>query len=412
MKMDEFHNYLISNNIVLENHVPFYMRWVERFLQFCRAQHRDFFQADACDAFLTHMARSYEKWQVEQAKHAILLYNHNNRDLLKVNLPPNDFYRQEWRLASETMKRIMRLKHLSYRTEQTYLRWLRGFYLFMKPLSPSQLDQDHLKKYLTYLAVDRHVAKSTQNQAFNALLFFYRHVIEKDIGSLGNIVRSRRGKRLPTVLTMSEVMCLLDELAGEKRLMAQIAYGGGLRLKECVRLRIKDIDFENHTLMIRRAKGDKDRITMFPEKISADLKNQIDSTRRVYEMDRRENVAGVSLPGALDKKYPNAPKEWIWFWVFPAARLSLDPRAQIIRRHHISGEYLRRAIKTASEKAKITKKVTPHTLRHSFATHLLEGGYDIRTIQQLLGHSSLQTTMIYTHVARKNCLGVKSPLDL
>lgn len=412
MNIDEFYNYLISNKIVFENQAPYYVRWVERFLHFCRSQNGDYHQSELRDQFLKSLARSHEQWQVDQAKHSILLFNHSKRDTLKDKLPVETLCKQEWALASESMKRLMRLKHLSYRTEQTYLRWLRDFYINTKPLAPSKLDPDHLKKYLTYLAVDRRVAKSTQNQAFNALLFFYRHVIEKDVGSLGDVVRSRKGRRLPTVLTMSEARRLLEALEGKKRLMAQIIYGGGLRLNECVRLRIKDIDFENHTLMIYGAKGDKDRVTIFPERISNDLKAHIDRTRRIYEKDRKDSVAGVYLPGALDKKYPNAPKEWIWFWVFPSARLSLDPRTHIVRRHHVSGDVLRRHIKEASMKAGITKKITAHTLRHSFATHLLEKGYDIRTIQQLLGHSSLQTTMVYTHVARKNFLGVKSPLDL
>ena len=194
--------------------------------------------------------------------------------------------------------------------------------------------------------------------------------------------------------------------------MARLVYGGGLRLNECMRLRVKDIDFEKHTLTIRAAKGDKDRQTLFSKSIDGDLRAQLGSGHALYEKDRNDNIAGVSLPGALDKKYPNAPKEWIWFWVFPSSSLSIDPRARIVRRHHRDGSVLQKAIKRAAAKAGIAKQVSVHTLRHSFATHLLENGYDIRTIQQLLGHASLQTTMIYTHVAHKNCLGVRSPLDI
>ena len=411
MEIDDFSNYLISNEIVFENQVSYYVRWVERFLHFCHSKHGDYHQPGLRDQFLQSLERSYEKWQVDQANHAILLFKHSNREVLKGKLPDDALCKQEWTLASETMKRLMRLKHLSFQTEKTYLHWLRDFYVHTRPLPPSKLDQDHLKNYLTYLAVERRVAKSTQSQAFNALLYFYRHVIKKDVELPADVVRPRRGRRLPTVLTVSEVKNLLQALTGQKRLMTQLLYGGGLRLNECIRLRVKDIDFENHTLMIHSAKGDKDRVTIFPEKISADLKTHIDNIHHIYKKDRRNNVAGVYLPGALDKKYPKAPKEWIWFWAFPAAQLSLDPRTHIIRRHHVSGDVLRRHIKEASLKAGITKKISTHTLRHSFATHLLEKGYDIRTIQQLLGHASVQTTMIYTHVAKKNFLGVKSPLD-
>lgn len=271
------------------------------------------------------------------------------------------------------------------------------------------LDDSHIKDYLSYLASERRVAKSTQNQAFNALLFFYRHVLEKEVGSIAQVVRARRGRRLPVVLTHEKVMHLIDRLQGVYQLMAQIIYGGGLRLNECVRLRIKDIEFEKNTLMVRGAKGDKDRQTLLPESIQPALQCHLQEVRKLYEKDREVNVAGVFLPGALSRKYPNADKEWIWYWVFPSARLSVDPRAKVVRRHHMASNNLQKTIKKASKD--INNRVTVHTLRHSFATHLLEDGYDIRTIQQLLGHSSLQTTMIYTHVAHKNRLGVISPLD-
>jgi integron integrase len=306
---------------------------------------------------------------------------------------------------------MLRLRQLSYRTEQTYMKWLRGFYLNVRPTLPSQLEDSHITNFLTYLAVERHVAKTTQNQAFNAILFFYRFVLQKEVGSIRNAFRSRRGSRLPIVLGRSEVGALFDKLEGTPLLMAKIIYGGGLRRDECIRLRVQDLDFERNTLTIRGAKGDKDRQTLLPESLADTLKVHLKGTRRLYDNDRKADIAGVHLPGALDRKYPGASKEWVWYWVFPSHKLSMDPRNNLIRRHHISGDNLRKGIRKAAIAAGLSKRVTVHTLRHSFATHLLEEGYDIRTIQQLLGHVDLKTTMIYTHVAKKNVLGVRSPLD-
>jgi integron integrase len=253
-----------------------------------------------------------------------------------------------------------------------------------------------------------HRSAGSQN---NALLFFYRHVLEKEVGSISDVIRSKRGRRLPTVLIKDDVVRLIGALHGIYGLMAQIIYGGGLRLKECLRLRIKDVEFEKNTLMIRGAKGDKDRQTILPETVQQNLREHLSKVRKLYDADRQSNVAGVYLPGALSRKYPKADTEWIWYWVFPSANLAVDPRANVVRRHHLSGSNLQKAIKKAVAALGIDNKVSVHTLRHSFATHLLENGYDIRTIQLLLGHASLQTTMIYTHVAHKNFLGVRSPLD-
>ncbi|MBA3028663.1 MAG: integron integrase [Desulfobacteraceae bacterium] len=309
------------------------------------------------------------------------------------------------------MVRMLRLKQRSYRTEQTYLKWLRDFYIFVKPSAPQSLTNRHIKDYLTYLAVERHVTKSTQNLAFNALLFFYRHVIEQEVGDIGTVVRAKPGQRLPVVLCHDDMMLLIDHLQGIPCLMAKIMYGGGLRLNECTRLRIQDLDFQRSAVMVRGGKGDKDRQTIFPESIAKEMQEHLDSIRQTYEIDRRAKIEGVYLPGALDRKYPSASTEWNWFWVFPSRRVSVDPHENLVRRHHISPGILQKAIKKAAADANLTRKVTTHTLRHSFATQLLEEGYDIRTIQQLLGHADLQTTMIYTHVAKKNKLGVRSPLD-
>jgi integron integrase len=246
----------------------------------------------------------------------------------------------------------------------------------------------------------------------NALIFLYRHVLEKDIGDKElNAVRAVYKRRLPVVLTVKEVHAIFDRLTGVHRLMAMLIYGCGLRLQEGLSLRIKDVDLEQNMVIIRSGKGDKDRRTVLPEAVKDDLIRHISESRALYEQDRKENMNGVYLPGALEKKYPNAGKEWSWFWVFPSKSLSVDPRTHTVRRHHMHPASLQKAFKTSVIESGLTKPASVHTLRHSFATHLLENGYDIRTIQELLGHRNLQTTMIYTHVASKNILGVRSPLD-
>lgn len=411
MSVDGFRNYLQIKGLVDQRHIPYYAQWVIRFLQFCDdGPDKATFEQKLND-FLSCIGKKYEQWQVDQAKEAVSLYHFfiGRKDSTKRKKGRN--WDEDWIKAGEMMKRMLRLKQLAYSTEQSYILWLRGFYKFVRPLTPADLDDGHLKSYLSYLATERRVAKATQNQAFNALLFFYRHVLEKEVGSISEVVRSRRGRRLPTVLTKDDTKRLIGALEGVYGLMAQIIYGGGLRLKECVRLRVKDIEFEKNMLMIRGAKGDKDRQTILPESVQPALREHLVGVRKIYDVDRQSNLAGVYLPGALSKKYPNADKEWIWFWVFPSVNVSVDPRANVVRRHHLSGNNLQKAIKKAAYVKGINNKVSVHTLRHSFATHLLENGYDIRTIQLLLGHASLQTTMIYTHVAHKNFMGVRSPLD-
>jgi integron integrase len=308
------------------------------------------------------------------------------------------------------MKKMLRLKHLSFRTEQTYMGWVRRFYHFLNGQPPYKLDSTHVKDFMTHLAVERNVAASTQNQAFNAILFMFRHVLDKDIEDIGDAVRAKKKRRLPVVLAKSEINRLLDQMEGTNLLMAKTIYGCGLRLRECMNLRIKDIDFSRMAVTVR-GKGDKDRETVLPGSIKDNLRKHIESVRKIYEKDRENGLAGVQLPGALERKLPNAGKEWAWFWVFPSHKISVDPTTHIIRRHHIYAGSLQRQIKQAGIRAGIPKRITVHVLRHSFATHLLEKGHDIRTIQEFLGHAHLRTTMIYTHVVSKNRLGIISPLD-
>ena len=411
MSVEDFCNYLQSKGFISKKQIPYYSRWVTRFLQFSNTLSDKMPPEQQMHNYLSGIEKRCEQWQIDQAKEAVSLYLFFvSRKKQPVSKKSRD-WNEDWVEAGDMMKRMLRLKQLAYSTEQSYIAWLRDFYKYVRPMAPEHLDDGHLKSYLSYLASERRVAKSTQNQASNALLFFYRHVLEKEVGSIADVIRSKRGRRLPTVLTKEDVMQLIGALDGVYGLMAQIIYGGGLRIKECVRLRIKDIEFEKNTLMIRGAKGDKDRQTLLPETVQPALREHLSKVRKLYDADRQSNMAGVYLPGALSRKYPKADKQWIWYWVFPSANISVDPRANVVRRHHLSGNNLQKAVKKAVAALGIDNKVSVHTLRHSFATHLLENGYDIRTIQLLLGHASLQTTMIYTHVAHKNFLGVRSPLD-
>ena len=265
--------------------------------------------------------------------------------------------------------------------------------------------------YLSYLASERDVAASTQRQALSALLFLYKQVLEVDLPWLNDLVRPKKPARLPTVLNQDEVARLLDAVRPEQALMARLLYGTGMRLMECLRLRVKDIDFTRQEILIREGKGMKDRVTVLPASLIEPLQAQLRRARVFFDRDRSGGVPGVYLPHALERKYPNAGVSWAWFWVFPAEALSVDPRSGIERRHHVHEKSLQRAMKQATEQAEIAKPVSVHTLRHSFATHLLGAGYDIRTVQELFGHADVSTTMIYTHVLNRGGRGVVSPLD-
>ncbi len=302
------------------------------------------------------------------------------------------------------------MMHKSLQTEKTYQRWLVDFITYTET-SADLISADDLKRYLTYLAVKRKVAQATQKQAFNALLFFYRHILHIRIENLDGTIMSKQSSRLPLVLTRNEVKRVLYQLKDPYLLMAELIYGSGIRLNECLNLRIKDLDFERGSLLILSGKGNKDRLTLMPEKIKTRISKHLNCVKSLYEADRQNNISGVMLPDALCRKYPNASTTWSWFWVFPSHKLSIDPYSNTVRRFHIYPSTLQKAFKTAVSSSGITKNASIHTLRHSFATSLIEAGYDIRTIQELLGHSDLSTTMIYTHVANKNKLGVKSPFD-
>ncbi|MDX1253385.1 MAG: integron integrase [Gammaproteobacteria bacterium] len=311
----------------------------------------------------------------------------------------------------EQVQAKLRVKHYSIRTERAYLDWVKRYILFHQKKHPAKMGAPEVEAFLSYLAVEGNVAASTQNQAKSALLFLYREVLEIDLPWLDNVTKARVPQRLPVVLTHAEVKVLLDRLEGTPWLMASLLYGAGLRLLECARLRVKDVEFERGELIVRDGKGQKDRVTMLPAMLTEPLRAHLVRVKRLHEEDLAAGHGDVYLPNALARKYPNAGKMWGWQYVFPANQLSIDPRSGVTRRHHADEKGLQRAVKRAVHAAGIVKPATPHTLRHSFATHLLQSGYDIRTVQELLGHKDVSTTMIYTHVLNKGGKGVRSPLD-
>lgn len=314
------------------------------------------------------------------------------------------------RLLEEVRSRL-RLKHYSLRTEQAYVYWIRRYIRASGRRHPRELDGVAVETFLSTLATRDHVAASTQNQALSALLFLYREVLGVKLPRLDEVVRAKRPRRLPVVLAKGEVARLLRELAGREWLMASLLYGSGLRLMECLRLRVKDVDFARNEITVRNGKGNKDRKTVLPASLREALLRQVDEARVQHGRDLDAGFGAVSLPHALARKYPKAPSEFAWQYLFPAARRGVDPRDGREKRHHIDEKVLQRAVASAAKRAGIDKPVTPHVLRHSFATHLLEAGQDIRTVQELLGHKDVATTQIYTHVLNRGAGGVLSPLD-
>ncbi len=383
----------------------YYIKWIQKFLDF--RLEKDTLSA-ARDKFLNTIL-TYPYWQIIQAANAISIYiaykTHNTV------IKKDDSREIACTKLLIRMRDELRLHNKSIQTERSYLYWVKRFLKFIDPVAVKDITQVQVKAYLSHLALTQRVSISTQKQAFNAILFLFRYNLYKKIENLDSVIRSKTKKRIPVVLTRAEVLQILSKMNNPYKLMAKLIYGGGLRLSECLELRIKDIDFEHAILTIRSGKGDKDRQTIMPVNIVPELKTHLKKSRKFYEEDKLYNRPGVCLPRALERKYRNAGKEWGWFWVFPASHLSIDPLSDIVRRYHLFPSSLQKAFKKSIEAAGITKSASIHTLRHSFATHLIEDGYDIRTVQDLLGHSDVSTTMIYTHVAKKNKLGVKSPLD-
>jgi len=311
----------------------------------------------------------------------------------------------------DRVRATIRVRHYSPRTERAYVGWIRKFVLFHGKRHPEDMGGAEIAEYLSYLATGKHLSANTQNQALSAVLFLYRDVLGQELEWVHGIVRAKRPVRLPVVLTQSEVAAILSQLNGTTWIMGSLLYGAGLRLMECCRLRVKDMELERNEILVRDGKGRKDRITVLPRKVKDPLIAHLERVRKMYARDLRRGGGAVPLPNALAVKYPKASKEWAWQWVFPATRTYVDPGSGEPQRHHLHESVLQREIKNAVRRAGVPKPATPHSLRHSFATHLLEAGYDIRTIQELLGHSDVSTTMIYTHVLNRGGRGVRSPLD-
>lgn len=312
----------------------------------------------------------------------------------------------------DQVRQVMRTKHYSIRTEEAYVNWIKRFILFHHKRHPQHLNSPEIEQFLTHLAVEQNVAASTQSQALSAILFLYQEVLRQPLDNPIDAVRAKKSHYLPVVLSQPQVNRLISHLSEPYRLMAQLLYGSGLRLMECVRLRVKDIDFEQHQIIVRSGKGHQDRDTLLPDSLVAPLQRQLRYANVIHQNDLEQGYGQVYLPFALERKYPQANREWAWQYLFPAHRLSTDPRTGLIRRHHLDETGLQKAVRAAAQAAQIDKPVGCHTLRHSFATHLLEAGYDIRTIQELLGHKDVSTTMIYTHVIKRGGLAVRSPLDV
>jgi|ERR1051326_9152585 integron integrase len=320
------------------------------------------------------------------------------------------FVPQPGRLLDQ-VREVMRYHHYSLRTERSYIAWIVQFIKFNGTRHPTQMGKAEVERFLSHLAVNRNVSKATQAQAFHAILFLYKHVLHQPIDEQIEAMRASRPKRLPVVLSREETHRILDALEGTLQLIAQLMYGTGMRVMEVVRLRVQDVDFDYRQIVVRDGKGAKDRVTVLPASLVEALRAHLARVKQLHEDDLKEGHGEVYLPQALAEKYPGAPRAWVWQYVFPSRGLSRDPRSGVMRRHHVNEMAIQRAVAAAREKVGLTKRVSPHVLRHSFATHLLEAGQDIRTVQELLGHKDVSTTQIYTHVLNRPGLSVKSPLD-
>ena len=309
------------------------------------------------------------------------------------------------------MREVARLRQYSLRTEEAYWGWTRRFILFHHKRHPQEMAAREVRAFLSDLVCHGDVSASTQRQALNALVFLYESVLGRAVGDFSDFDRPKRSRRIPDVLTLEEVRSVLDAMRGTPKLMALVMYGAGLRVMECVRLRVKDVDFAAGTIRVRDGKGRKDRVTMLPAAAAEPMRRHFTRLRSLFEQDRADQVPGVSMPQALAGKYPRAGASWEWQWIFPAVALSTDPRSGLRRRHHVSESVIQKVMMRLGPQLKLGKRISPHVLRHSFATHLLESGTDIRTVQDLLGHADVSTTMIYTHVMNRPGIGVKSPLD-
>jgi integron integrase len=419
------YNGILQKLGVPEANSKYYVNWIRRFERFINGLPFDQVTPDIVQAFLADLKNEawITDWHVDQARHALrILYEEH----LKIGLSKASFRspvrfkdglagrlstaRSNDDLVSALVREV-RVRHYSIRTEEAYVQWAQRFLKYHEVKDPTQLNADHVRTYLNYLATERDVSASTQNQALNAIVFLFTEVMKQDPGDFSDFARAKKPVKMPTVLTRSEITQLFKHLEGTHQLMAGLMWGTGMRVMECVRLRIMDIDFGAKQIMVRDGKGAKDRVTMLPEKFAGALMEQVKAAKAIFEADRKHNVAPVYMWPSIERKYPNASREFGWQYLFPSLRLSVDPRTKTVRRHHVDEDTIQRQIKIAAHDAGIAKRVSCHTLRHSFATELLRSGADIRTVQELLGHSDVSTTMIYTHVLNRPGVVAKSPAD-
>lgn len=419
--LQEFNDFMKSRNLVAEKYLSYYVSWVRRFLQSAFSVEA-LTESDQVQCFADQLARdeSVQEWQQRQALDAVKLYldvylSEVNGERRPLKDEPHVAVRLELDKGAEEaagkMRELLRMRHYAYTSEKTYMGWVGRYYEYVARQGLDWKATASVRSFLSHLALSKKVASSTQNQAFSSLLFLFQEALNMEMPEV-DAVRARKARRLPVVLSQDEVRRLLEKTSGTQGLMLRLSYGGGLRVSEAIRLRVKDLDFENHLLFVRSGKGNKDRTTLLPELLTDRLKEHLVKVKALHERDLKKGFGEVFLPGALDKKYPNAPREFKWQYVFPAQSLSVDPRSGKTRRHHVSEKVMQTALANATKAAEIHKHVTVHTLRHSFATHLLMKGVNIREVQDLLGHASLETTMIYTHVVRELGDRPQSPLDL
>lgn len=416
--LQQFGEFLLRARLVREEAAPHVVRWVRRFLSGPASNEP---LADQTRRFCEELEQSgrYPDWQVRQAEHAIRLYFVNFLNRTDWNTSSSVAFDSRGHTtparALDLLRQRLRTRHYSYRTECTYVDWARRFFKYAESRQQApepKIDSTTVRDYLTHLTVRQTVSASTQNQALSALLFLSREVLGLELDGIAAGVRARPGQHLPVVLSIPETVALLGAMEGTSRLMAELIYGGGLRVSECCQLRVKDLDFDQGLIVVRSGKGDKDRSTLLPNAARERLREQIHCAERVHREDRTAGIAGVWLPDALQRKYPQAGLELGWFWVFPSQTLSVDPRAGVVRRHHVSDSVVQKAVKAAVRSAGIHKPVSVHSLRHRLAAHLLLNGVDIRQIQEYLGHTKVETTMVYTHVVKELRNPARSPLDV
>jgi len=405
--------FILNKQFANEKTAGYMQAWVEKFLFFARDYRQEPFE-HVLTRF-EHMLEAkedIEDWQRKQANDAIILYHSHFRRHQDGDSAPELMLRT-WQEIKPKVQVWMRIKHYAARTEKSYLGWIKRFLFYLDEHSHNnQISVGDFRDFISFLATKKKVSAATQNQAFNALLLLFRHILFVDTADIPQSIRAKVRKRLPTVLSVDEVKLVFSHVEKPYALMIQLLYGSGLRMSELLRLRIKDLDFDQHSLVVHGGKGDKDRVTMLPESLVEALQTHLQQVKALHEQDLKEGFGAVWLPDALSRKYPHAAKEWCWQFLFPANKLARDPESGVMRRHHIYDKTLQGAMKRAVKHAKISKPASLHTLRHSFATHLLLHGTDIREIQELLGHKSIETTMIYTHVVRELGVSAQSPLDV